>query len=203
MSDLISQLENGGFLVIPLIICALVGALISLERLIYWVRTVSSFSTHDVEHVYTLMAHKQFEDAKELLEQSKDPSLFCLKHCLASKGRIHPQILQSLAQQKLDRARKHMGALETVITVSPLLGILGTVMGIITSVTSLKASSAEAFDSQIMIAGLSEALITTALGLVISIVGLVIHGQFQARLEGLKSKFERDLSAFESLVSPR
>lgn len=201
MFELINLTTSGGFLVIPLILCAFIGFVLSFERMIFWIKTSSSYSTKDVEHIYTLMAHKQYDDAKELLEQSKDPSLFCLKHCLASKGRIHPQILQSLAQQKLDQARKSMGALETVITISPLLGILGTVLGIITSVTSLKISQSEAFDSQIMIAGLSEALITTALGLIISIIGLVVYSQFQTRIENLKSKFERDLSAFESLVS--
>ncbi len=203
MSDLLDIIYSGGLLVFPLIFCAFVGSVLSFERMVFWLKTTATYSTKDVEHIYTLLTHKQFDDVKELLEKSKDPSLFCLKHCLASKGRIHPQILQSLAQQRLDQARKSMGALETIITVSPLLGILGTVVGIITSVTSLDLNQTQAFDSQVMIAGLSQALVTTALGLIISIVGLVIYGQFQTRLENLKSKFERDLSAFESLVSSK
>jgi biopolymer transport protein ExbB len=200
MNNLINQIFNGGLLVYPLILCGLVGIFISIERFVFWAKLSSKYSTHDVEHVYTLMAHKQFEDAKELLEGSSDPSLICLKHCIASKGRIHIQILQSLAQQKLDQARKFMRALETVTTVSPLLGILGTVMGIITSMTSLTPDIGMAIDSKNMIAGLSEALITTALGLIVSITCLIIYGHFMTKWEALRSKLERDLSAFESLV---
>lgn len=200
MNNFINQIFQGGIVVYPLLFCALIGSLISIERFIFWIKLSSRYSTRDVEHVYTLMAHKQFEDAKVILEESSDPSLMCLKHCIASKGRIHSQILQSLAQQKLDQAKKLMRMLETVTTVSPLLGILGTVMGIITSMTSLTPEAGVALDSKTMIAGLSEALITTALGLVISIACLVIYGHFMTKWEALRSKLERDLSAFESLV---
>ncbi len=202
MSNIVSFILQGGFLVFPLILCALIGLILIIERTFFWVRLTSKYNTKDVEHVYTLMAHKHFEDAKNIIEGSKDPSLICLKHCLASKGRIHSQILQSLAQQKLDHAKKSMAGLETVINISPLLGILGTVLGIITSVASLTSESGDIFNSQVMIAGLSQALVTTALGLVISIIGLIVYNQFKARIENLRSKLERDISAFESLVTP-
>lgn len=201
LSSTVSLLASGGILVFPLILCALVGFVIIIERLYFWLKTISSYSTYEVEQVYTLMVHKQYDDAKEILESSNDPSLMCLRHCLASKGRIHSQILQSLAQQKLERAKKAMNALEAVISISPLIGILGTVFGIITSSSGLNMNTAEAFDSQVLIAGLSEALVTTALGLIITILCLIAFSFFTSRIENLKAKLERDLSAFESLVS--
>lgn len=200
MFKIIDLILSGGVIVYPLLLCAFLGIIVSLERLVYWSYLKASYSTFDVERVYTLMAHKQFDEVKEILESSDDPSLICLKHCLASKGRIHSQILQSLAQQKLDRAKKFMRLLETITTVSPLLGILGTVTGIITSMNSGDVGK-KVFDSQIMMAGLSEALVCTALGLVIAIAGTIIYGHFAAEHDFLKSKLERDLSAFESLVS--
>lgn len=201
MSSIVSLLASGGILVYPLIFCALLGLVLILERTYFWLKITYNYSTHDVEHVYTLMVHKQYDDAKEVLENSKDPSLLCLRHCLASKGRIHSKILQSLAQQKLDQAKKMMNALETITTISPLIGILGTVFGIIRSSSGLNLNSTEAYDGQAMIAGLSEALVSTALGLVVTIICLVAYGHFTSRIEFLRSKLERDLSAFESLVS--
>lgn len=192
---------EGGILVYPLLFCGAVGFVIVLERLFFWIRYLSHFNTEEVEQVYTLLAHKQFEDANAILNLSKDPSLICLRHCISSKGRIHGPILQSLAQQTLDQSKTHLKALETIINVSPLLGILGTVFGIIESMTTFKMNSSQAFDSQVMISGLSQALITTALGLIISISCLVAFGYFTSQLENLRSKLERDLSAFESLTS--
>lgn len=194
-------ISEGGVLIYPLLFCGALGFLVCLERLFFWIKAVSKFNTEEVEQVYTFLVHKQYEDAKAILESSDDPSLICLKHCISSKGRIHGPILQSLAQQKLDQSKKHLKALETIINVSPLLGILGTVIGIIGSVSSLNTKATETFDSQVMISGLSQALLTTALGLIISISGLVAYGYFTSQLDRLKAKLERDLSAFESLVS--
>ncbi len=201
MNHYLNLILEGGVLVYPLLFFGLVGFLICAERTVFWIKMVSSYSTDNVEQVYTFISHKQFDDAKLILETSIDPSLICLRHCISSKGRIHPQILQSLAQQKLDQSKKHFKLLETIINVSPLLGILGTVFGIIRSVTSLKSGASENLDSQLMIAGLSEALVTTALGLIISIACLIVYSFFTSQLEKLKSKLERDLSAFESLVT--
>lgn len=194
-------ISEGGVLIYPLLFCGALGFLVCLERLFFWIKAVSKFNTEEVEQVYTFLVHKQYEDAKAILESSYDPSLICLRHCISSKGRIHGPILQSLAQQKLDQSKKHLKALETIINVSPLLGILGTVIGIIGSVSSLNTKASATFDSQVMISGLSQALLTTALGLIISISGLVAYGYFTSQLDRLKAKLERDLSAFESLVS--
>jgi biopolymer transport protein ExbB len=196
-------LIEGGILVIPLLICGAVGLILSLERLFFWLKQSYRFDLKAVETVYMLLSHRQFDEAQEIIETSKDPSLMCLKHCLASKGKINGPILQSLALQKLEYSKKFLKTLEIIINISPLLGILGTVLGIIDSVSSLKtgqAATQASFDSQVMISGLSEALVTTALGLIISISCTVTYGYFQNQWEILRAKLERDLTAFESLT---
>ena len=130
-SDLIL---DGGPLLIPIFMFGFLGLWAVFERRSYWSKLSSTFNAKDVEKTYTFWAHKQFDSAKEILETSADPSLKCLRHCLASKGKIHPQILQSLGQQLLDQSKKNFKLIELVVTVSPLLGILGTVLGIIVSI---------------------------------------------------------------------
>lgn len=202
MIQFLDLLLAGGILIYPLFLCAFMGTLIIFKKLVYWSKLTATFNSSEVETTYTYFAHKQFEEAKHVFENSKDPSLICLRHCIASKGRIQAQVLQSLAQQRLEYAKKYMRGLETVISVSPLLGILGTVIGIISSISVFSSNDAglNSLDSQVMTAGLSKALITTALGLTISITGLVFYNLFNGKLDALKAKFERDLSAFESLT---
>lgn len=206
-SDLKSMLSwtlnlilEGGPLLLPILVFGLIGLWAVFERRSYWSKMSSTFNADEVERTYTLWAHKQFESAKEILEASTDPSLKCLKHCLVSKGKIHPQILQSLGQQLLDQSRKKFRLLELVVTVSPLLGILGTILGIIVSIKGLNHSPENLYDPQVMISGLSQALVTTAFGLSISIFHFIFYSYFNNQFEKLKSKLERDLSAFESLV---
>lgn len=198
ISTALNLLFEGGPLVVPLFFISVLGLAVVLERLVYWNKLTQNYSSLDVEKTYTFLVHKQYDYAKEIFESSEDPSLLCLKHCFASKGKIHPQILKSLGYQFLDRSKKNLRLLETVITISPLIGILGTVFGIIVSIKSLGTMS-DLSDPKIMISGLSQALVTTALGLLISIVFFVFYNHFLSRHEALKAKLERDLSAFESL----
>ncbi|MCO5113236.1 MAG: MotA/TolQ/ExbB proton channel family protein [Bdellovibrionaceae bacterium] len=202
MKEVLGFFIAGGILMWPLTLVFVIGVFVIIERSAYWKKLKSTYSTQDVELVYTYLTHKQHDLAKEVYSSSDDPSLKCLRHCLASKGRIHTQILQSLGQQLLDQSKKNFRLLETLITVSPLLGILGTVVGIILSIGSLSSQPDAAVpDSQLMMAGLSQALITTAVGLVLSITFLLFYNHYISAYEKLKSKLERDLSALESLIS--
>lgn len=202
MDSVLGFFIAGGPLMWPLTLVLFVGVIIVTERFIYWIQLRNTYSTEDVERVYTYLTHKQHDLAKEIYTTSEDPSLKCLRHCFASKGKIHPQILQSLGQQLLDHSKKNLRLLETLISVSPLLGILGTVVGIIISMGNIGTSDPATIpESHLMMAGLSQALITSALGLVISISFLLFYNHYISAYERLKAKLERDLSAFESLVS--
>lgn len=184
----------------PLTLVLVIGAFVVTERWLFWSRLRRNYSTKEVEMVYTYLSHKQHELAKEIYMSSDDPSLLCLRHCFASKSRIHPQILQSLGQQFLDKSKKNFRLLETLTTVSPLLGILGTIVGIIISARGIGSDDGST-QGDFMMAGLSQALITTAMGLIISIICLLFYNHFLSAYENLKSKLERDLSALESLSS--
>lgn len=202
MESILAFFVAGGLLMGPLTLVFIIGIFVILERFAYWSQIRKTYSTHDVELVYTYLSHKQHDLAKEVYVTSEDPSLKCLRHCFASKGRVHPQILHSLGQQLLDQSKKNLRLLETLISISPLLGILGTVVGIIVSLGSIMSDPQSGPpDSQVMMGGLAQALITTAVGLLISIVFMLFYNHYINAYEKLKSKLERDLSAFESLVS--
>ena len=103
--------------------------------------------------------------------------------------------MESAAADELRRMRKYMGVLETIVTVAPLLGILGTVVGIIHSFDMLGAKGIG--DPQAVTGGIAQALITTAAGLSISILTLLPCNYFNARAEASALAIEKYATSLE------
>ena len=188
----------GGPLVVPLLVCSIVGLTVVLERLVYWMNYRSQFDSVLVEKVYFLMSQSRITEALQKIGDSQDPSLTCIKKCFEAHQKIKPLTLESMATQSLKPTRKFEKTLETIITISPLLGILGTVLGIIISFQGAGPNGMN--NPSAMMAGLSQALVTTALGLGISIVLLVFHNYFVRLSESTKEKLEEELTLFEELA---
>ncbi|MGH1468099.1 MAG: MotA/TolQ/ExbB proton channel family protein [Bdellovibrionales bacterium] len=191
-------ITSGGPLIFPLIACSIIGFAIVLERSFYWLSFKSGFNASLVESVYMHLSQKRVTEALKSIGNSKDPSLVCVKKCLETHQEIKPLTLESLASQTLKPTRKFERALETIITIAPLLGILGTVLGIILSFQNVGSDGMG--DPGAMMAGLSQALITTALGLGISIALLVFHNSFLKMSDETKDKLEEELTLFEELA---
>ncbi len=188
---------SGGPLIFPLILCSIIGFAIVLERSFYWASFKSRFNSALVESVYTLLSQKRTADAIKSIGDSQDPSLLCIKKCLKTHQVIKPLTLESLASQTLKPTKRFERALETIITIAPLLGILGTVLGIILSFKNVGIDGMG--DPAAMMSGLSQALITTALGLGISILLLVFHNSFLKMSDATREKLEEELTLFEEL----
>ncbi len=100
------------------------------------------------------------------------------------------QGLEEAGQQVLERLRKRLSILDTLVTLSPMLGILGTVTGIIGSFHLLGASDVGA-DALAVSSGIAEALLTTAVGLVVSMTALVPFNMFKAQVMQWARKLEQ------------
>ena len=103
--------------------------------------------------------------------------------------------MESLAADEIRRMQQFMTTMDTMITVSPLLGILGTVTGIITSFEAIGSSGID--HPQMITAGLAEALITTAAGLIIAIFSLFPYNYFNSRIESATLNIERYATSLE------
>jgi len=188
----------GGPLVVPLIACSVVGLAVVLERLVYWLNYKRQFDSLLVEKVYFLMTQSRMNEALQKIGDSQDPSLTCIKKCFETHQKIKPLTLESIANQILKPTRKFEKTLETIITIAPLLGILGTVLGIIISFQGAGPNGMN--NPSAMMTGLSQALVTTALGLGISIVLLVFHNYFVRLSDSTREKLEEELTLFEELA---
>jgi len=112
--------------------------------------------------------------------------------------------METAAADEIKRMRRHLGVLDTMITVAPLLGIFGTVIGIIMSFELLGASGIE--HPQAVTAGIAQALITTASGLGIAILSVFPYNYFNARVENAALAIEKYATSleivYEKLIQP-
>ena len=103
--------------------------------------------------------------------------------------------METAATDEIDRMRRHLPILDTIITVSPLLGIFGTVIGIILSFEILGSVGIE--EPQAVTAGIAQALITTASGLGIAILSLFPYNYFNSRVEKAAAYIEKYATSLE------
>ena len=103
--------------------------------------------------------------------------------------------MESAAADEITRMGRFMGVLDTMITVAPLLGILGTVLGIIESFSMLDSFGIE--NPQAVTGGIAQALITTATGLTIAIVTVFPYNYFNSRIEKAAKIIEKYATSFE------
>lgn len=195
---MVSFVLSGGILMAPLGICSLLGVAIILERSFFWIQHLTRAQPEKVELTYQNLKQRKISQALEVCNSSKDFSLICVKACLESHNALKALTLESLASQVLKPTRRFQKTMETIITIAPLLGILGTVLGIIASFQA--SSPGNLGDPAKMMAGLSQALVTTATGLGISIFMLVFHNFFLRLAEEAKEKIEEELTLFEELA---
>ncbi|MFZ3047515.1 MAG: MotA/TolQ/ExbB proton channel family protein, partial [Desulfatirhabdiaceae bacterium] len=103
--------------------------------------------------------------------------------------------MESLAADEVRKMQQFMNIIDTMITVSPLLGILGTVTGVISSFDAIGSSGID--HPQIITAGLAEALVTTAAGLIIAIFAVFPYNYFNSRIENAVLNIERYATSLE------
>ncbi|MGI5867969.1 MAG: MotA/TolQ/ExbB proton channel family protein, partial [Kiritimatiellia bacterium] len=184
-------MEKGGVVMWPLLFCSFLGLAVVLERLgAFLVFAVAERrARHKLDPIYAALGRGDVDTAIALGQEAGPVGRFLalgLKHreCGLTQG------LEDAGQQVLERLRSGLAILDTLVTLSPMLGILGTVTGIIASFELLGASTVGS-DPTAVSAGIAEALVTTAAGLVISIMALIPFNLFRSQIARWARKLER------------
>lgn len=160
----------GGPVMIPLLLCSIFALAIGIERLWYLLR--SRIDTDDLlEDIKLSLGQGKVLEAMQIAKKSRGPVAAVLATGIAHYDQEREEIQQhmsSVGQEEIFKMEKRLGALDLIVTLSPLLGILGTVTGIIDSFNVMGAMEGVTQASALSI-GIAEALITTAAGLTIAI----------------------------------
>jgi biopolymer transport protein ExbB len=184
---LIDFIHKGGPIMYPILVVAVFALCVVVERILWWLRLTARRSAKQLDQTYEALEAGNLDQAINTSSQSADPVVRMVYHGLQHRHSSMEGALEVAAGQELREAGKFLGAMDTVITLAPLLGLLGTVTGIMGSFSSIG-------DSELAVekvtGGIGEALIATAAGLGIAITTLVPMNYFHGRLSALKFDLE-------------
>jgi len=186
---------KGGPIMYPLLMCSIIALTVIIERTIFWIGEDHRRDQALINEVLYLAERGNWEAVRERIGNSKD---FIIRILVA--GILHREFsiakaMETAASDELDRMRRYLPILDTIITVSPLLGIFGTVIGIILSFEMLGSTGIE--EPQAVTAGIAQALITTASGLGIAILSLFPFNYFNSRVEKAATTIEKYATSLE------
>lgn len=180
---------QGGPVMYPLLFCSLVSLTIIIERGLFWIREKKRRDKKSLDAFMDLIAENKLAGAKEIAENSNDYVTRVMVCGMVHREFSLRDALQMSAGEEIARMRKYLPVLDTMITLSPLLGILGTVVGIIYSFQMLGTVGVE--HPRMITSGIAQALITTAFGLIIAIFSLIPYNYFLSKVEKASLEIEQ------------
>ena len=179
----------------PLLACSIIALTVVLERALFWIREDMRRNQPLVDHVLELCRKGDWEAVREQVAGSNDFVIRILVSGILHREFSMTKAMESAASEETKRMSRFIGVLDTMITVAPLLGIFGTVIGIIVSFELLGTSGIE--HPQAVTAGIAQALITTATGLGIAILSVFPFNYFNARVQSAALTIEKYATSLE------
>ena len=179
----------------PLLGCSILALTVILERSFFWIREDMRRSQPLVDDVLGLCQQSAWDTIRRKVQGSKDYVIRILVTGILHRDFSMAKAMESAAADEIRRMQRYMGVLDTMITVAPLLGIFGTVIGIIISFELLGSSGIE--HPQAVTAGIAQALITTAAGLGIAILSVFPYNYFNSRVARAALVIEKYATSLE------
>jgi biopolymer transport protein ExbB len=189
--------QKGGIVMYPLLACSVISMTFILERALFWIREKRDTDRRLVDQVLDLARTRQYEEIKTSTRGASDYVVRVLVCGLVHRGYSLSKAMEMAAIEEIKRMKRYLPVLDTMITAAPLLGILGTVIGIIHSFDMLGRAGIQ--DPQAVTAGIAQALITTAAGLVIAIFTLFPYNYFMSKVEKAGIRIEKYATSLEIL----
>lgn len=186
-SKLIQLFLKGGLIMWPLLLVSLVALATVLERLVFIATEKARREPKSVRNIFSRIEHGQMEQAIAEGSRSQDFVARVLVAALVEKDTSFTNALLAQSSEELRRYNRGLSILDTVITVAPLLGLLGTVTGMYGSFHEI---SGDLGSPAAITGGIAEALIATAFGLGIAITALIPYNYLNARMEEARREIE-------------
>jgi biopolymer transport protein ExbB len=191
---------KGGPVMWPILICAFVAVAVVGERAFWWWREGQKRDPQKLEQVLSALENSDVSAATKISEGSADPIIRMIHRGLNHVHTSMQGALQLAAGIELERAGRFLTVMDTLVTLAPLLGLLGTVTGLMRAFLSI--GSAELSVTAVT-GGIGEALIATACGLGIAIFSLIPFNMFTAKVTRLQFELETAATNIEVMVNER
>ena len=189
--DLIDIIHKGAIATYPLILLSIISVTVVLER--FWsLKNIGSVTLRITESLLEPIKKGQRDLAIAICKQnSQSPAARIFLNVLEREGSQGLDTASTLATEAMfeetQKLKKHLWILGTVASSAPFIGLLGTVVGIIKSFESMAVAGTGGF--AVVAAGISEALVATALGLAVAIIAVIFYNYFQTRISTLNGLF--------------
>ena len=172
----------GGLVMYPLLGFSVVAVALIIERIVFWVR-INKRQNRVVRDVLNLYRHENIVGAVDKLKQNANLPMSRIFLAALELEQPTPEefrlALESEAQAELPLLKRFSNIFDTIISLSPLLGLLGTILGLITSFASLNIGEVGGSRTANVTGGISEALVSTASGLIVAIFTLLFANTFR------------------------
>ena len=172
---------SGGPVMWPLLLCSLLALSVIFERCLFWFFSMRRRNRQLAGEVLDLASRGEWEDIRQRTASSRDYVIRVLVSGILHRDYDMGRAMEAEADSRIRSMHRFMGVLDTMITVSPLLGIFGTVLGIIASFKVLGMAGLD--DPRAVTGGIAQALVTTAAGLGIAIISVFPYNYFNSRIE--------------------
>ncbi len=194
---LIDKFHKGGPIMWPILIVSIIGLTVVIERIFWWTGRWFRRDPKRIEKVFTAIEHGDTAEASRLSRGSRDPVLRMMWNGLNHQHASLQGALQVAAGIEIKRAGRFLVVMDTLVTLAPLLGLLGTITGLIRSFSFL---GNEELAVQAVTGGIAEALIATACGLGIAIFALIPFNFFTSRVSNLEFELQTAATNLEVML---
>lgn len=189
---MLDVLKQGGITVIPLVIFSVISLAISIERFIY-LKQAKINNYNLINKVRVKLDDNKIKETKSILKEEKAPIAGILLEGLNYLGQERDELrknLELVGNNQVKKLEKRLTALNFIASVSPLLGLLGTVLGIIDSFNILAAGQGVANPGALSV-GIAQALISTAAGLVVAIPTMLMYSYLVSLVDKRTTEMNR------------
>lgn len=202
MEQTMEVIRNGGILMWPIVACSIIALGITVERLIT-LRRASIDTRQFMDDMRTVLRQNRIQEAIEICDETDAPVARIVKSGILKHNRSKEDIREAIEDAghlEIPKLERYMSALATCANIAPLLGLLGTVAGMIKAFAMIQDRKGQVNPSDLA-EGISNALVTTAAGLTVAIPTLVVYNYFVTRVDNMVLEMEISSSELVELLT--
>ncbi|MGP0592549.1 MotA/TolQ/ExbB proton channel family protein [Nitrospira sp. T9] len=192
---MIQLLLGGGWMMIPILGCSLLALTISIER---GFQFRSLRFSRLADRMIKLVEQGKWTDALSLAEQRQSPTLRVLAAGIFHRDQQPDKAMEAMGIAEISRLKRGLSVLDTVITLGPLLGLLGTIIGMIDSFGIMSKTGLG--NPHAVTGGVAEALICTAAGIGVAVITLIPYNFFLSLVERETERIEQYATKLQSFL---
>ncbi|MFH1246068.1 MAG: MotA/TolQ/ExbB proton channel family protein [Candidatus Omnitrophota bacterium] len=200
-------IQKGGPLMYPIILCSIIALAVIIERF-YHLYHAQIDITKFMDNISNILKRNRIMEAIDLCEQTPGPIAHISKSAILKHDRSRQEIKEAMEDAgiyEVPRLEKNLGALSTIAHIAPLLGLLGTVTGMVRAfqVIQEKAGVSQPVSPGDLAGGIWEALLTTVAGLMVAIPTLVAYNYLVSRVKGFIVEMESSGTELVNLLTQK